>query len=392
MLITSKQATKVYNIAAHVVVYCAIAFASIEGTVNKYHLGLHKDLETSNGTIYHNDLREIVDGTAARPFVYRRLLADTANTADHIVDRAVPNSWKQAPSDVEGIEPHTLLHSYILHYPIADFDTNTALKYGIRYDVIYAMNLLSSLIIIWSMYGICTKLHIPKVSAICAPGIFMLLLPYLESGGGYAYDYPEIAFFCVAIYAVISFKWWVLIPIAILGTWNKESFLLFIPTLYPVLQAKYSSRISRVATCLVCLASLIVYVWVKREFSACPGGTVEFHLFDQIRYGLYLPMWIARWEFTYGVPLCRSYLMVPFLIWTAVRGWRVMPDVMKLHTKYAAIINIPLFVLFCGPGELRNLSMLFVPLLLFIASNITMSVTSTFRNTSCDLDEATPVQ
>ena len=84
--------------------------------------------------------------------------------------------------------------------------------------------------------------------------------------------------------------------------------------------------------------------------------------------------------------------MVPFLIWTAVRGWRVMPDVMKLHTKYAAIINIPLFVLFCGPGELRNLSMLFVPLLLFIASNITMSVTSTFRNTSCDLDEATPVQ
>jgi hypothetical protein len=39
--------------------------------------------------------------------------------------------------------------------------------------------------------------------------------------------------------------------------------------------------------------------------------------------------------------------------------------------QIAAIINIPLFVLVCSAGAMRNLSMLYVALLLLLATNLT---------------------
>jgi len=35
------------------------------------------------------------------------------------------------------------------------------------------------------------------------------------------------------------------------------------------------------------------------------------------------------------------------------------------HTQIAAVINFPLFILFCGAGELRNLSFLYIAFLCF---------------------------
>ena len=46
--------------------------------------------------------------------------------------------------------------------------------------------------------------------------------------------------------------------------------------------------------------------------------------------------------------------------------WRLM----QRHAQIAAAINLPLYVLFCAPGELRNLSMLYVVLLVVLATNL----------------------
>jgi hypothetical protein len=41
-------------------------------------------------------------------------------------------------------------------------------------------------------------------------------------------------------------------------------------------------------------------------------------------------------------------------------GWKVTPNYIRQHLALAAAINIPLFLMFCAAGEMRNLSMLYV--------------------------------
>jgi hypothetical protein len=63
---------------------------------------------------------------------------------------------------------------------------------------------------------------------------------------------------------------------------------------------------------------------------------------------------------------------IPFilLIWTVWRSWRLLPFFVKRNAQIAAVINIPLYILFCQPGELRDLSLLFVSFLLMLGFSL----------------------
>jgi hypothetical protein len=52
------------------------------------------------------------------------------------------------------------------------------------------------------------------------------------------------------------------------------------------------------------------------------------------------------------------------------RGWSHLPQVVHRHAQIAAAINFPLYFLFCWPGEMRNLSMLYLVFLLALAANL----------------------
>jgi hypothetical protein len=75
---------------------------------------------------------------------------------------------------------------------------------------------------------------------------------------------------------------------------------------------------------------------------------------------------------TYGVRLINTFSVLPIalLVWTVWRAWKKLPLAVKRHAQIAAAINIPLYFLFCAPGELRDLSMLYVALLLVVAVNL----------------------
>jgi hypothetical protein len=200
----------------------------------------------------------------------------------------------------------------------------------------------------------------------------VLLIPYGETIGGYAYDYPEFAFLALAVYLALRFPWWVLIPFVLLGTWNKESFLLFLPTLYPLVRMKSSRLVSLLAIAVLCVASASVYLLIKPWFAHNGGGSLEFHLLDQLRQGLNPKTLLAQGEWTYSVPMLRVYSVyfLALVAWTAWRGWADLHSSIRFHTLIALAINLPLYILFCAVGELRDLSMLYVPLMLLIAANI----------------------
>ena len=74
----------------------------------------------------------------------------------------------------------------------------------------------------------------------------ILLFPYFLTRGGFFYDFPELAFLVIAVWMALKFNWWWMLPLVALAAWNKESFLLFVPSLYPLIRLK-SSRMRALA-------------------------------------------------------------------------------------------------------------------------------------------------
>jgi hypothetical protein len=119
------------------------------------------------------------------------------------------------------------------------------------------------------------------------------------------------------------------------------------------------------------LISAAVYFALRSRFQHNPGGTVVTHLIDQVHF-FFHPTNSSLFEKTYGVVAIRTFnpLVVALIAWTAWREWRFLPKAIQRHARIAAIINIPLYFLFCAPGELRDLSMLYITLLLLMAANL----------------------
>jgi hypothetical protein len=78
---------------------------------------------------------------------------------------------------------------------------------------------------------------------------------------------------------------------------------------------------------------------------------------------------IVPGDSTYGIISLPSlnpitFAIILFLVWD---GWSQLSLELRRFTGVAALINLPLFFLFCAPGELRDLSFLYLSFLLLIA-------------------------
>jgi hypothetical protein len=111
---------------------------------------------------------------------------------------------------------------------------------------------------------------------------------------------------------------------------------------------------------------------VRLHFAQNAGGSVEVQWREQLSYFMNPLATALDTDETYGMRAPRIFTLVPMalLVWTVVRGWKRLPSAVKLHGKIAAAINVPLFLLFCSPGEMRDLSMLDLVFLLVLAGNL----------------------
>jgi hypothetical protein len=335
------------------------AAASFNGFYSEFHF---REAGLEFGSMPRASLEAMLDGTANRPFVYRQLLPMLANW----IDARVPEQTKDHIFEAR-IHSGKLIRERLFHSPLAQ---NRA--YFLRYWIVYAADFLLAWISVFAMYLICRSVgHAPPIAALSAI-ILILLIPYFMTLGGYFYDYPELAFFALAVWMALNFDWWWMIPIVALGALNKESFLFFIPALYPLLRQRASRINAMVGTGVLGLICAAVYCALRVRFQLNPGETAEIHLLEQIQFMLHLHNWFYPQQ-TYGILVLPIYnpLSLALIAWTLWRGWRSLPRAIQRHMQIAAIINFPLYFLFCYPGEFRNLSLLYVTLLLLLAANLT---------------------
>ena len=339
------------------VLYLVAASVSFNGYYDKWHFA-------EDGVSGEDDRFQfamMLDGTAFRPYVFRQMLPSIANWAD----RAVPQSFQTWLYDYQA-GPRARIE------PIFESPTAENPVYFFRYLVVYGVTFLFALLAVCAMHLVCRALDLPPPAAVIAPVIVILLVPYFESGGGFFYDYPELAFLALAVWIAIRFPWWWLVPVVALATWNKESFLLFLPALYPFVRRRNSRLVSSIAVAVLSAVSVAVYFPIRLHFAQNPGAPFEIHWRDHLQYFLHWDEFLLGTERTYGTPMLRAFTLAPMalLAWAVFRAWPHLPQMVRRHAQIAAAINLPLYVLFCSPGELRNLSMLYVTFLLVLAVNL----------------------
>jgi hypothetical protein len=360
--------SNLYSRVWRFVLFFVAASASFQGFYTQCHfheVGISGGWEPTS-------FQRMVDGTADRPYIYRQMLPEIANWIDSATSQDVKDKWyrRQWSSSI----------GYINAITVSPAAKNKV--YFFRYVIFYGTTFLFTLLAVYSMYLVCNALEMPAISAVFAPIIVILILPYFMNsyqGSGHFYDYPELALMSLAIWITLKFDWWWAIPLVALGTWNKESFLLVVLTLYPFIRRRHSRVASLIGVAVLCGACLAVYYPIRLRFAHNPGSTLEMHWLDQLAFFTDRRALILGTQETYGVRLINTFSVLPIalLVWTVWRAWKKLPLAVKRHAQIAAAINIPLYFLFCAPGELRDLSMLYVALLLVVAVNLNECIPGT---------------
>ena len=351
-------ADRLFYIACCFLLYFVAAAVSFNGFYDKWHFG--EDGVSGEDDRFQFEM--MMDGTAFRPYIFRQMLPSAANWIDHAIPRSFQTWLYNRQAAGTGARTDPFFESPTAENPV----------YFFRYLVVYGATFLFALLAVYALHLVCLALDLPPPAAVIAPVLVILLFPYFESVGGFFYDYPELAFFALAVWLALKVRWWWIVPVAALATWNKESFLFFIPTLYPFFRRRGSRFGASLAVAILCLVSVAVYVPIRLHFAHSPGAPMESHWRDQLQYFQHWDYFLLGTEKTYGVPMLKAFTLAPMalLTWAVSRAWPHLPPVVKRHAQIAAAINLPLYLLFCWPGELRDLSMLYVVLLLVLAVNL----------------------
>ncbi len=347
------MSSRIYYGAFTALIFFVAASASFFGYFQKNHF-----LDNGQGGDEGGTFQEMMDGTANRPWVYRQMLPMVGNwVGSHVPDSAQDRLYNFKAADGQPLRRHFFQSS------IANDR-----RYFLRYVTVYIATFLFAWLATFAMYRTCTSLGIDRAIASLAAIIMILGMPYFI---GYFYDFPELALLSLACWVAIEFDWWWLIPVCALGTWNKESFLLFIPALYPFIRGHRSGKQAVIGTGALLAASLTVYLPIHMYFKNNPGGTVLFNLSRQFQPGLQISA-LFKHDTTYGILTLTPYnpLILGLIVWTVWRGWALLPNVAKRHARIAFAIDITLYLLFGEVGELRGLGFLYVTVLLLIAENL----------------------
>ena len=323
--------------------YWIDATASMSGSIAKW--GLRDDVPSYG-------IEQVLDDTAIKPFAYRRLLPEMAD----FVERMTPRSVQAYAVDKLG--PY---RSYVRT------SSSAKERYAFRYIVIMYACLgccIGSLLV---LRRILKDLDFSSLTTLFVPAVFILAFPFVQTVGGYPYDYPELFFMSAALLLALRRHWVWLCLLAIPATLNKESFFFFLIALYPILRATASNKITLQVLGAAILLSGFVNIVLKWAYLDAGGGTASFQLFNNIKY-FYLSSY-GQLEVTYGfVGPSGAFLgTLAVIAVILLRAWPLCSPMMCSHIKFAAVLNLPIFILFCATGEMRNLSILFVSFIILIA-------------------------
>lgn len=308
------------------------------------------------------DLPSMLEHRAERPFVYRALVPIIANSTA----RAVPEDWKIWLA--ENLDRKSDLRA---RYFTGEGKIPWTADFSFVYRLIYYLDFGCLLFTLVTLRAI--VLRMPRVSASAAafmPLAFCLMLPTAYLVGGYFYDFPELLFLALGYLAALQGRYLVLCLIVPLAAANKETAVLLPALVSPLLWDRYGSRktlgIVAISTALgVCAA-----FGVRTLMDLSRGAPVILQVLQNAWFWLRVPSYFQFTDILApGIPFPKpgNVLVLAAVAGMLAWGWQSMTRLEKTLLVVAGLINLPLALLFGAPGEFRNLSLMFVPLLMACA-------------------------
>ncbi|MCY1194148.1 hypothetical protein D9M72_54400 [compost metagenome] len=343
--------------------YVVIAAAVIHGFYAKWRLN---DGHPALG------LSQMVEGTAYRPYVYRQFVPALANGIQDMLPQAAVARISERLAEPRRLNSRSGL---AMRYPESE-----ALMpdFTLRYHLVYYLTFFALLAALFVMRRVCLEAGADAAAATMAPAVVALLLPFFLTEGGYFYDFFELLFMMGAVLLAMGasrgtpLRLLALLALAGMAAWNKEAFFFFTPALYPLLRRNLPRAQAAAMVAALLFVCGCVYLALRMRYAGNPGSTVDYQLWDNLRFYADPGNWL-RTESTYGVLLPRGFGVISLLAFAgiAVSGWASLPQALRRHALMALSINLPLFLLFCSPGEMRNLSMLYPALMCLMALSLT---------------------
>lgn len=328
-------------------VYLLVAAAAFSGYYSKSGFQDESSFDSAH---------QMLDGSAARPYVFRRLDPMIANgLADAASEPLRQQIWRHFVQDGKSrIAP--------------DVATTGGPRYFLAYTILYYLvffEFLASLFVLRAVFG-----HfVGPLAATITPAIWALLMPVIQAvGGGLFYDYAELLFLSCAVLAALDRRVAALAICTVFATLNKETFLVFIPTLIPFLRPPM--RFTRLVPTIggLMAISALIYFALKQIYAGNGGIDVEAQWATNLLFYAN-PRNLLRFEPVYGLLLPRVWNVFWIAAGASVVSmtWRRIDGRLKQHLIIASLFNLPLLLLFGAPAEMRNLSLCFVGFACLIA-------------------------
>ena len=297
-------------------------------------------------------IQAMLENSAKKPFIHRQL-------APVIVKETVelfPEQTKEKLSK-------NLIEKKHIEKRFAQSDIPE--KYVLEYYLMFIICFLSFFAAIWILKNLLTEILQDKVAGTVGACLFALLFPFFEVLGGYYYDCIEVLFLFLAARFALHGNFIALFILAPLATWNKESFFFFLLTLYPLTRKNFDFKKSAAITLGTMFVAGLAYLYVKQMFINNPGDMADSRIIEHFENIFDLGSYFLT-DSIYGVPLPSRmfFLHIIYVVWIVKNYWHKLSDALKNHAKFALVVNGILYFLFVVPGELRDLSMLYLSLII----------------------------
>ncbi len=302
-------------------------------------------------------LEGLIDGTAARPFVYRRLAPELIGAATNVVVSHV------SPAKLEAFAEASPLKRYRVDQgPPRGLESWTPRK-AVAFQLAY--------VLVWfSLFGttlaaaalIQTVRRCSWFEALATATLATALVPLMFVGGGYVYDAPELLIWTALLTVVLRGWTWASVPLFALMLFNKESALIGLPALAVIFWQQRGLVWAAAWSGGLGLLGVAWFFYVRHLFVALPGQPMESWLSLNLHFWTDPRSYFKVGQFfAPGLPSPRgANLLVLVLVFLPFKwGWRDTPRTVRAATLATACVLVPLFIKSCYMDEIRNLSLLF---------------------------------
>lgn len=300
----------------------------------------------------------MVDGTAWRPYVYRRLAAGGVDHASAALDAVLTDDLRHFLTESSPLRAHRQATSTGGHETLETWDARKALLFHVAYGVVF-MCYGGTIFMARALLG---RVGGPGMFADFAPLLGLLLLPITFVRGGFLYDAPELLLLTAYIWCLAAPRPGLLVCLFTLAVLNKESSL----TLAVVAPVCLAGRVPRsqwwrltVGQAAVGTA-IVGALWYSYRNN--PGVPVEWGLPENLAFWADPRSYLAATA-PYGglipVPRASSVYVVALVAGLIAAGWAAAPPWARYGLMASLLLSVPLLVFFSWRDEIRVLSLAF---------------------------------